>query len=86
MLLLNCCVSVLQVFIPQQLCWRVGRIFDCINTRQLEKGYIAKKGKKINYYTLAEGGLAEIRHVFARVVFDTVFPPNVEGEVRINPA
>ncbi|XP_042398784.1 poly(A) polymerase I-like isoform X3 [Zingiber officinale] len=73
------------VFIPLQLYLSVGRIFECVNNRQLERGYIAKKGNKINYCSLAEGGLAEIRHVFARVVFDTIFPPNSEGEVRINP-
>lgn len=86
MFLVNGFLSVLQVFIPLQLYLRVGRIFECFNNRHLERGYIAKKGNKINYYTLAEGGLAEIRHVFARVVFDTVFPPDLEGEIRINPA
>jgi len=29
---------------------------------------------KIDYESLANGDIQEIRHVFARIVFDTVFP------------
>ncbi|CAL9170517.1 unnamed protein product [Musa hybrid cultivar] len=74
------------VFIPLQLYLRVCRLFECVRYGQRERDLVTKKGYKINYFTLAQGGLAEIRHVFARVVFDTVFPPNLENEGRANPA
>ncbi|WOK97489.1 hypothetical protein Cni_G06197 [Canna indica] len=68
------------VFIPLQLYLRVCRIFECVKSGQRERGFITKRGNKINYYALAQGGLAEVRHVFARVVFDTVFPLNNNNE------
>ncbi|XP_064954112.1 uncharacterized protein LOC135615510 isoform X2 [Musa acuminata AAA Group] len=74
------------VFIPLQLYLRVCRLFECVRYGQRERDFVTKKGCKINYFTLAQGGLAEIRHVFARVVFDTVFPLNLENEDRANPA
>ncbi|CAD5180764.1 unnamed protein product [Musa acuminata subsp. malaccensis] len=74
------------VFIPLQLYLRVCRLFECVRYGQRERDLVTKKGCKINYFTLAQGGLAEIRHVFARVVFDTVFPLNLENEDRANPA
>lgn len=79
---------VLQVFIPLQLYLRVCRLFECVRYGQRERDLVTKKGYKINYFTLSQGGLAEIRHVFARVVFDTVFPLdlNLENEGRANPA
>lgn len=42
-----------------------------------EKGFVAKKGNKIDYELLASGSLQEVRHVFARVVFDTIYPLNI---------
>ena len=39
-----------------------------------EKEFVPKQGIEIDYELLAEGNLKEVRHAFARVVFDTVFP------------
>ena len=33
-----------------------------------------KQGSKIDYESLAVGNLPEVRHIFARVVFDTIYP------------
>lgn len=52
---------------------RVSRIFECV-IGNAERGFISKKGTKIDYESLALGGLTEVRHIFARVVFDTVYP------------
>ncbi|KAK8954842.1 hypothetical protein KSP39_PZI002361 [Platanthera zijinensis] len=68
------------VFIPLHLSLRVLRIFDCVNHRDMEKGFVPKQGSKINYYRLANGDLAELRHVFARVVFDTIYPPKIDEQ------
>lgn len=48
-------------------------ILGCVGKGK-EKGYLSKPGGKIDYKMLAEGGLQEVRHIFARVVFDTVYP------------
>ncbi|KAL3818524.1 hypothetical protein ACJIZ3_004429 [Penstemon smallii] len=61
------------VFFPQPLCWRVCRIFECVEGGR-EKGFISKRGSKIDYEMLAMGRLKEVRHVFAKVVFDTIYP------------
>lgn len=62
-----------QVLIPLGLYLRVCRIFECVSEGG-EKGFVAKQGSKIDYELLARGGLQEVRHVFARIVFDTVYP------------
>ncbi|KAK9278938.1 hypothetical protein L1049_028520 [Liquidambar formosana] len=61
------------VFIPLGLYLRVGRIFECVKEGK-EKGYVSKQGSRIDYEMLALGSLQEVRHVFARIVFDTVYP------------
>ncbi|KAK6148015.1 hypothetical protein DH2020_018927 [Rehmannia glutinosa] len=61
------------VFFPMQLYLRVCRIFDCVRGG-MEKGFVPKHGSKIDYELLAMGSLREVRHVFARVVFDTIYP------------
>ncbi|KAK6148013.1 hypothetical protein DH2020_018925 [Rehmannia glutinosa] len=61
------------VFFPMQLYLRVCRIFDCVRGGR-EKGFVPKHGSKIDYELLAMGSLREVRHVFARVVFDTIYP------------
>ncbi|KAE8657167.1 putative DNA binding protein [Hibiscus syriacus] len=48
-------------------------VFECV-TMGTEKGFVAKQGSRIDYELLALGSLREIRHTFARVVFDTVYP------------
>ncbi|XP_010421177.1 PREDICTED: uncharacterized protein LOC104706666 [Camelina sativa] len=64
-----------MVFIPLQLYLRAGRIFECVRREERQQmGLEAKQGSKIEYGSLLSGDFPEIRHVFARVVFDTVFP------------
>ncbi|XP_031406360.1 uncharacterized protein LOC116214964 [Punica granatum] len=60
------------VFIHQDLYIRACRMFQCV-TRGPEDGFTAKQGG-INYEELAQGNLQDVRHTFARVVFDTVYP------------
>lgn len=52
---------------------RVRKIFECVGGGK-EKGFVPKHGSKIDYDLLAMGSLKEVRHVFARVVFDTIYP------------
>lgn len=49
-------------------------------TENKEKGFVSKKGSKIDYQMLALGALQEGRHVFARVVFDTIYPLNLSRD------
>ncbi|KAF8390726.1 hypothetical protein HHK36_025253 [Tetracentron sinense] len=64
------------VFIPLALSLRVSRVFECVR-RGKEKGFVPKRGSKIDYERLALGSLQEVRHMFARVVFDTIYPINM---------
>ncbi|KAK6930756.1 hypothetical protein RJ641_002549, partial [Dillenia turbinata] len=59
-----------NVFIPFALLQRVCRICECVGHGQ-ERGFETRRGSKINYETLALGHLPEVRHLFARIVFDT---------------
>ncbi|KAM6594783.1 hypothetical protein CsatA_002486 [Cannabis sativa] len=61
------------VLIPLGLYLRVCRIFECVKGGG-EQGFVSKQGSKIHYESLALGSLPEVRHNFARIVFDTVFP------------
>ncbi|XAR67853.1 Polynucleotide adenylyltransferase [Bertholletia excelsa] len=67
------------VFIPLELYLRACRIFECVREGK-EKGFIPKQGSKIDYKLLAMGSLQEVRHVFARIVFDTVYPLNLSRD------
>lgn len=69
-----------MVFIPLQLYLRAGRIFECVKEER-QMGFEAKQGSKIEYAALYSGDVTELRHVFARVVFDTVFPLNLSQEL-----
>lgn len=69
----HCLLSFLQVFIPLELYLRVCKIFECIKEGK-RKGFIAKQGSKIDNELLTLGSLQEVRHVFARVLFDTIYP------------
>lgn len=51
--------------------------FDCVKVSTGEK-FLSKKGREINYEYLARGDLQEVRHVFARIVFDTVYPLHLD--------
>ncbi|KAH7833397.1 hypothetical protein Vadar_005914 [Vaccinium darrowii] len=64
------------VFISFALSEKVCMVFQCVR-RGKEKGFVPKGGSKINYESLALGTLNEVRHVFARIVFDTVYPPQL---------
>jgi len=61
--------------ISWQVFLKVCDMFGC-STIPMKSGFVPKRGSKIYYDKLIEGDLAEVRHVFARVVFDTVYPPN----------
>ncbi|KAF5203615.1 poly(A) polymerase I-like [Thalictrum thalictroides] len=60
------------VFISLGLYMRVCKIFYCL--KHGNEDFITKRRKNIDYEYLAVGNLQEVRHVFARVVFDTVYP------------
>ncbi|PIN05688.1 tRNA nucleotidyltransferase/poly(A) polymerase [Handroanthus impetiginosus] len=61
------------VFFPLALYLRACKIFECVFHKR-ETGFLPKHGSNIDYELLAMGSLREVRHVFARVVFDTVYP------------
>ncbi|KAL3512520.1 hypothetical protein ACH5RR_025237 [Cinchona calisaya] len=69
------------VFIPLTLYLRVCKIFECVRGGK-EKGFVPKQGSKIHHELLALGSLQEVRHVFARVVFDTIFPTDVTQQLH----
>ncbi|XP_031254346.1 uncharacterized protein LOC116112334 [Pistacia vera] len=64
------------VFIPLGLYLRACKIFECVRGGA-EKEFVSKQGSKIDYESLALGSLTEVRHTFARIVFDTVYPLNL---------
>ncbi|XP_022145836.1 uncharacterized protein LOC111015199 isoform X2 [Momordica charantia] len=70
------------VFIPQALSMRVCKIFECVK-RGKESGAVPKRSRTINHNSLALGNLSEVRHVFARIVFDTVYPHNRNRQFNI---
>ncbi|KAL7099350.1 hypothetical protein ACP275_09G079000 [Erythranthe tilingii] len=61
------------VFFPMALYLRVRKIFECVKSGR-ERGFVPKHGSKIDSELLGMGSLREVRHVFARVVFDTIYP------------
>lgn len=61
------------VFIPLELYVKTFNVFECVKRSAVKKS-LSKQGMKIDYESLANGDIQEIRHVFARIVFDTVFP------------
>ncbi|KAL5543817.1 hypothetical protein UlMin_007601 [Ulmus minor] len=67
------------VFIPLGLYLRVCRVFECVREGELKRS-VSKQGSKIDYESLALGALPEIRHIFARIVFDTVYPLNLNHD------
>ncbi|WCJ36334.1 Polynucleotide adenylyltransferase family protein [Euphorbia peplus] len=64
------------VFISLAMYLRACRIFECVGKGR-ERGFIPKQGSKINYELLGSGSMQEVRHTFARIVFDTVYPLNL---------
>ncbi|CAL5214713.1 unnamed protein product [Lathyrus oleraceus] len=64
------------VFIPLGMYLKALSIFDCLKESGGKK-FSSKKGRKIDYKSLARGDLLETRHLFARIVFDTVYPQSL---------
>lgn len=54
-------------------------IFDRVKVSSGKK-FLSKQGRKIDYESLGHGDLQEIRHVFARIVFDTIYPLHLDRE------
>lgn len=77
-LICNHNTSVFQVFISFPAYQEVCRIFDCTIHKRREKNFVPKSDEKIDYWNLLDGTLPEVRYVLARVIFDTVFPPDME--------
>lgn len=71
-----------QVFISLALYEKAGMIFHCVRKGK-EKGFVPKVGSKVDYESLALGRLSEVRHVFARTVFDTVYPLQLNKETTL---
>ncbi|KAK3018252.1 hypothetical protein RJ639_004487, partial [Escallonia herrerae] len=72
------------VFISLALTLKVSTIFDCVR-RGKEKGFVTKPRNKIDYESLVLGQLQEVRRMFARIVFDTVYPPELKrGNYSLN--
>ncbi|KAI3759550.1 hypothetical protein L6452_07442 [Arctium lappa] len=67
------------VFISLHLYLKAGKIFECVNQGKGAR-FVAKQGGKIDYELLAMGSLQEVRHVFARIVFDTVYPLDLDHD------
>uniref|UniRef100_A0A7N0V6Z8 Uncharacterized protein n=1 Tax=Kalanchoe fedtschenkoi TaxID=63787 RepID=A0A7N0V6Z8_KALFE len=63
------------VFISFALLMRVRKIFDCVSRGK--RGIVSKRGSRTDYDSLAPGSLNTIRRMFARIVFDTVYPPKL---------
>lgn len=63
----------LQVIVPLALYLKVSRIFDCVRESAWKES-TSKHGSKIDYESLILGNHTEVRYVFARIVFDTVYP------------
>ncbi|KAL2342812.1 hypothetical protein Fmac_004097 [Flemingia macrophylla] len=61
------------VLIPLAMYLKALSYFDCVKVSAGKK-FLSKQGREIDYESLARGDLQEVRHVFARIVFDTVFP------------
>lgn len=66
-----------MVFISLASSLRVCKIFECVRRKGMERGFVPKQNGNIDYDSLAMGNLYEVRHVFARIVFDTVYPPSL---------
>ncbi|KAI4330079.1 hypothetical protein MLD38_028387 [Melastoma candidum] len=66
------------VFIPEALLQRVCNIFDCVK-RGMGGGSIPTQSR-IDYDSLMAGNLQEVRHTFARIVFDTVYPASHQSD------
>ncbi|ESW31975.1 hypothetical protein PHAVU_002G283000 [Phaseolus vulgaris] len=65
------------VVIPLSMYLKALNFFDCVRV-SAGKNFLSKKGREIDYESLARGDLLEVRHVVARIVFDTVYPLHLD--------
>ncbi|KAK3144911.1 hypothetical protein QOZ80_4AG0319610 [Eleusine coracana subsp. coracana] len=68
------------VFIPLQAYLKVLKLIESIQYGKKERSYEPKSDGKINYHKLSHGTDAEITNLFTLVVFDTLYPTNMEDE------
>ncbi|PWA43213.1 Poly A polymerase, head domain-containing protein [Artemisia annua] len=61
-----------MVFIPLLLYLKAVNIFECVNHGK-EARFVAKQGGEIDDKSPAMGNVQEVRHVFARIVFDPIY-------------
>lgn len=54
---------------------RVEKMFGSVRRKGKEEREAPNLERRINYKSLALGDFHETRRVFARIVFDTVYPP-----------
>lgn len=71
------------VFISMALLEKVQMVFECVK-RGKEKGFVPKRRAQIDYKSLAWGRVHEVRDLFARIVFDTIYPPNLQKKDGLN--
>lgn len=56
---------------------RLEKMFGSVRRKGYkERDEVPSLERRINYKSLALGDFHETRRVFARIVFDTVYPPN----------
>ncbi|KAL6650694.1 hypothetical protein ACP70R_009619 [Stipagrostis hirtigluma subsp. patula] len=68
------------VFIPLQAYMKVVKLIECVQYGKKERRYEPKSDGNINYHNLSYGTNAEVTNVFALVVFDTLYPSNMEDQ------
>lgn len=68
------------VFIPLQAYLKVLKLIECVQHGKKECGYEPKRDGNIDYHSLSHGTPAEVRNLFTLVIFDTIYPPNLEKE------
>lgn len=59
---------------------KVLKLIERVQHGKKEIGYEPKSNGNIDYQNLANGTPAEVRNLFTLVVFDTIYPPNLEKE------
>lgn len=68
------------VFIPLQAYLKVLKLIECVQHGKKEHGYEPKSDGNIDHHNLSYGTPAEVRNVFTLVVFDTIYPSNLENQ------
>ena len=68
------------MFIPLQAYLKVLKFIESVQYGKKERGYEPKRDGMINYHNLSNGTHAEITNLFTLVVFDTLYPTDMEDE------